>query len=235
MKFTTILTTLSFTVVSVLAAPAESPNGNLLTRQNSGCYPLFVESTLMISSHTKFSHSEAPDCCINYAVCQCANGLCPRTQTDMRWCDKTNMRICQVGSTNSIRTIIMREVMDVILLGAILERVTLNSLDTVARWGVWVGLSVRRRMRIWCGWWVFRNRKLQPQIMKVTNKLHSWRTGKQISVLIDLVKCTTCTAYILNFPHMVQFVFAISLEALVLRELLFLHSHFHHRTLHIIE
>ena len=141
MKFTTILATLCFTAVSVFGAPAESPSGDLLTRQNSGCYPLFVESTLMISSHTKFSHSEAPDCCINYAVCQCANGLCPRTQTDMRWCDKTNMRICQVGSTNTIRPIIMREVMDVILPGAILERATLNSPDTVVRWGYLVDLE----------------------------------------------------------------------------------------------
>ncbi|PMD23550.1 hypothetical protein NA56DRAFT_746575 [Hyaloscypha hepaticicola] len=65
MKFTTILATLSFAAVSVLGAPAESPNGNLLTRQNSGCYPF-----------------EAPDCCINYAVCQCANGWVYEFNTD---------------------------------------------------------------------------------------------------------------------------------------------------------
>ncbi|KAI1333014.1 hypothetical protein F5Y16DRAFT_1285 [Xylariaceae sp. FL0255] len=54
MKF--ILSVVSLMAVA-LTPVAAAPEGILEVRQDSGCYPF-----------------EDPDCCIDYAVCQCANG-----------------------------------------------------------------------------------------------------------------------------------------------------------------
>lgn len=56
MNLATLLVTLSLAVGSVVAAPAESFNGGLTSRQDSGCYPLFVKSAPTLSIFTILTH-----------------------------------------------------------------------------------------------------------------------------------------------------------------------------------
>lgn len=57
MKATSTILSILTTAAIGAAVPFGVAENGLEDRQNSGCYPF-----------------EDPDCCVNYAVCQCANG-----------------------------------------------------------------------------------------------------------------------------------------------------------------